>query len=112
MAGRDHGKLAELASEIGGETVALDATQPDQVEACLRRAAEVAFLGQGDDIAQFGEGHGDSHQPAAAEGVGEEAVVDGQHHQHLAQQRQRLVTGEDQPGRLPYAPHCDCPERH
>jgi len=41
MAGRDPGKLAQLAADIGGETVALDATEPDQVEACLRRAAEV-----------------------------------------------------------------------
>ncbi len=40
MAGRDPGKLARLAGDIGGETVALDATEPDQVEACLRRAAE------------------------------------------------------------------------
>ena len=40
MAGRDSGKLAQLAADIGGETVALDATEPDQVEACLRRASE------------------------------------------------------------------------
>jgi hypothetical protein len=36
MAGRDPGKLAQLAADIGGETVPLDATEPDQVEACLR----------------------------------------------------------------------------
>ena len=41
MAGRNPGQLAQLAADIGGETVALDATAPDQVEACLRRAAEV-----------------------------------------------------------------------
>jgi len=41
MAGRDPDKLAQLAADIGGQTVALDATEPDQVEACLRRAAEV-----------------------------------------------------------------------
>lgn len=40
MAGRDPGQLAQLAAEVGGETVALDATAPDQLEACLRRAAE------------------------------------------------------------------------
>jgi NADP-dependent 3-hydroxy acid dehydrogenase YdfG len=32
MAGRDPGKLAQLAADIRGETVALDATEPDQVE--------------------------------------------------------------------------------
>ena len=39
LAGRDATKLAQLAAEIGGETVSLDATEPDQVEACLRRGA-------------------------------------------------------------------------
>ena len=41
MAGRDAGKLARLASDIGQETFSLDATEPDQAEACLRRAADV-----------------------------------------------------------------------
>ena len=49
MAGRDPGKLAQLAADIGGETVALDATEPDQVEACLRRAA--AVFGRLDGVA-------------------------------------------------------------
>jgi NAD(P)-dependent dehydrogenase (short-subunit alcohol dehydrogenase family) len=41
MAARDPEKLVQLAAEIGGETVTLDATEPAHVEACLRRAAEV-----------------------------------------------------------------------
>ena len=49
MAGRDPGTLAQLAADIGGETVALDATEPDQVEACLRRAA--AVFGRLDGVA-------------------------------------------------------------
>jgi len=41
MAGRDAGKLALLAADIGQETFSLDATEPEQAEACLRRAAEL-----------------------------------------------------------------------
>jgi len=40
LAGRDPERLARLAAEVGGEAFTLDATQPGQVEACLRRAAE------------------------------------------------------------------------
>lgn len=41
LAGRDARRLAHLATAIGGETFALDATSTGEVEACLRRAVEV-----------------------------------------------------------------------
>jgi len=41
VAGRDPERLARLAAEVGGEAFILDATQPGQVEACLRRAVDV-----------------------------------------------------------------------
>jgi NAD(P)-dependent dehydrogenase (short-subunit alcohol dehydrogenase family) len=40
LAGRNDERLAALASGIDGETVTLDATRPDQVEACVKRAVE------------------------------------------------------------------------
>ena len=40
LAGRDPERLARLAAEVEGEAFTLDATQPGQVEACLRRAAD------------------------------------------------------------------------
>jgi 3-oxoacyl-[acyl-carrier protein] reductase len=41
MAGRDAGRLAHLATQVGGETCPLDATSTAEVEACLRRAREI-----------------------------------------------------------------------
>jgi NAD(P)-dependent dehydrogenase (short-subunit alcohol dehydrogenase family) len=41
LASRDEERLAGLAGEIGGETYPLDATRPDEVEACAKRAVEV-----------------------------------------------------------------------
>ena len=41
VAGRDAQKAARLASELDGEAFTLDATEPEQVEACLRHAADV-----------------------------------------------------------------------
>jgi 3-oxoacyl-[acyl-carrier protein] reductase len=41
MAGRDAQQLGHLATAIGGETFALDATSTREVEACLRSAVEV-----------------------------------------------------------------------
>ena len=41
MAGRDEVRLAALASELGGETFALDATDLHQVERCIKRATEL-----------------------------------------------------------------------
>jgi 3-oxoacyl-[acyl-carrier protein] reductase len=41
MAGRDAQRLAQLATDVGGETFALNATSTGEVEACLRRAVEV-----------------------------------------------------------------------
>lgn len=41
MAGRDAERLARLAADIGGDVFALDATSTGEVEACLRRAAEI-----------------------------------------------------------------------
>ena len=40
-AGRDTKRLAHLATDVGGETFALDATSTGEVEACLRRAVEL-----------------------------------------------------------------------
>ena len=41
VAGRDAGSLERLAAEVGGEACTVDATRPEEVAACLRRAAEV-----------------------------------------------------------------------
>jgi len=41
LAGRNGERLAQLATDIGGETFALDATSTEGMEACLRRAVEV-----------------------------------------------------------------------
>ena len=49
LAGRDPERLAGLAAEVGGEAFTLEATQSGQVEACLRRAAEV--FGRVDGVA-------------------------------------------------------------
>jgi NAD(P)-dependent dehydrogenase (short-subunit alcohol dehydrogenase family) len=49
VAGRDPERLAKLAAEVGGEAFTLDATQLEQVEACLRRAADV--FGRVDGVA-------------------------------------------------------------
>ena len=49
VAGRDAGRLEQLAAELGGESYRLDATQPEEVAACLRRAAEV--FGRVDGVA-------------------------------------------------------------
>jgi 3-oxoacyl-[acyl-carrier protein] reductase len=46
---RDAKRLAELATDVGGEIFALDATSTGEVEACLRRAVEV--FGRVDGVA-------------------------------------------------------------
>ena len=40
IAARDPGRLREMAASLGAEPVALDATLPEQVEACARRAID------------------------------------------------------------------------
>jgi NAD(P)-dependent dehydrogenase (short-subunit alcohol dehydrogenase family) len=49
VAGRDAGRLAALAGEIGCESHAVDAARPDQVRACMERAVDL--FGQIDGIA-------------------------------------------------------------
>jgi NAD(P)-dependent dehydrogenase (short-subunit alcohol dehydrogenase family) len=49
LAGRDAKRLAHLATDVGGETFALDATSTGEVEACLRRAVEL--FGRVDGVA-------------------------------------------------------------
>lgn len=49
LAGRDEVRLAGLASEIGAQTFALDATNLRQVEACVKQAVEL--FGQLDGVA-------------------------------------------------------------
>jgi len=49
LAGRDAKRLARLATDVGGETFALDATSTGEVEACLRRAVEL--FGRVDGVA-------------------------------------------------------------
>jgi len=49
VAGRDAARLERLAAEAGGEAFTLDATQPEEVAACLRRAGEV--FGRVDGVA-------------------------------------------------------------
>lgn len=49
VAGRDGARLEHLAAEVGAEAFTLDATQPDEVAACLSRAAEV--FGRVDGVA-------------------------------------------------------------
>ena len=49
VAGRDAGRVERLAADVGGEAYTLDATQPEAVAACLRRAADV--FGRVDGVA-------------------------------------------------------------
>jgi NAD(P)-dependent dehydrogenase (short-subunit alcohol dehydrogenase family) len=49
MAGRDARRLADMATDVGGETFALDATSTREVESCLRRAEEL--FGRVDGVA-------------------------------------------------------------
>jgi NAD(P)-dependent dehydrogenase (short-subunit alcohol dehydrogenase family) len=49
VAGRDAGRLQQLAADVGGEACTVDATRPEEVAACLRRAAEL--FGRVDGVA-------------------------------------------------------------